>query len=65
MIVHYFGQRKERRRQKRDQKPEQTKPITRVFLKTSGTIAAAIKRTLNAKPTQKRGSSVVANGVRS
>ena len=25
MIVHYFGEGKERRRQKRDQKPEQTK----------------------------------------
>ena len=41
------------------------KPIKRVFLKAAAAVATAMKRTLNAKPAQKRGSSVVVNGLRS
>ena len=36
VIVHYFGERKERRRQKRDQKPKQTETDQARFLENGG-----------------------------
>ena len=65
MIVHYLREWKKRRRQERDQEPEETETNHARFLKIAATIAAAVNKTVNAQPAQKRASLIVVKAFRS